>query len=131
MNSDLRRSGMEAVMEREGLAERLEAASANGMAFAVWAAHQPDKACVIDPDGRTRTYAEVNRNANRIARLLRAAGLKPKDAVALVSSNRAEFVEVRLACQRAGFRITPVNWHLTADEIGYILDDCEAKAAFC
>ncbi|HET6969897.1 MAG TPA: AMP-binding protein [Phenylobacterium sp.] len=122
---------MEAVKERQGLTERLEAAALSGMGFAVWAAHQPDKACVIDPDGRTRTYAEVNRNANRLARLLREAGLKPRDSVALVSSNRAEFVEVLLATQRAGLRITPVNWHLTADEIGYILNDCEAKAVFC
>ncbi len=122
---------MEAVKEREGLTERLEAAALSGMSFAVWAAHQPDKACVVDPDGRTRTYAEVNRNANRLARLLRQAGLKPRDSVALVCSNRVEFVEVLLATQRTGLRITPVNWHLTADEIGYILNDCEAKAVFC
>jgi long-chain acyl-CoA synthetase len=122
---------MDAVKEREGLAERLEAAALTGMGFAVWAAHQPEKPCVIDPDGRTRTFAEVNRNANRLARLLRQAGLQPRDAVALVSSNRSEFVEVLLATQRAGLRITPVNWHLTADEIGYILNDCEAKAVFC
>ncbi|MBW8812160.1 MAG: AMP-binding protein [Caulobacterales bacterium] len=122
---------MDAVKERVGLTEALEAAALSGMGFAVWAGHQPDKACVIDPDGRTRTYAEVNRNANRLARLFRQAGLKPRDAVALVSSNRAEFVEVLLATQRAGLRITPVNWHLTADEIGYILNDCEAKAVVC
>ena len=30
--------------------------------------------------------------------------------------------------QRAGLRLTTINWHLTADEAGYIVDDCEAKA---
>ena len=121
---------MEAVKERAGLTARLEAAALAGTTLAVWAQVQPDKPCVIDPDGRTRTFAEVNAAANRIVRLLRAAGLKPGDAVALVSSNRAEFVEVLAATLRGGFRITPVNWHLTADEIGYILNDCEARAVF-
>jgi long-chain acyl-CoA synthetase len=121
---------MDAVMEREGLAERLEAASLTGMTTAVWAGAQPEKACVIDPDGRTRSFVEVNRNANRIVRLLRGAGLRPKDSVALVTSNRGEFIEVLAACQRGGFRVTPVNWHLTTDEIAYILNDCEARAVF-
>ena len=30
--------------------------------------------------------------------------------------------------QRAGLRLTPINWHLTADEAAYIVDDCEAQA---
>jgi len=121
---------MEAVMERAGLDERLEAAAQVGMTTAVWAQQQPDKAAVIDPDGRTRTFAEVNANANRIVRLLRGAGLKAGDAVALVMSNRGEFIEVQAATLRAGFRITPINWHLTTDEIAYILNDCEAKVVF-
>jgi len=121
---------MDAVMERAGLTERLEAAALTGMTTAVWADVQPDKAAVIDPDGRTRSFVEVNRNANRIVRLLRGAGLKAGDAVALVMSNRAEFIEVQAATLRGGFRITPVNWHLTVDEIAYVLNDCEAQAVF-
>jgi long-chain acyl-CoA synthetase len=37
-------------------------------------------------------------------------------------------VEAIYAAQRSGLRITPINWHLTAEEIGYILSDCEARA---
>jgi long-chain acyl-CoA synthetase len=122
---------MDAVIDKEDLTARLEAASLSGMTTAVWAAHQPNKPAVIDPDGTVHSFAKVNANANRIVRLLRQAGLKAGDAVALVSSNRAEFVEVLAATLRGGFRLTPVNWHLTADEIAYILNDCEAKAAFC
>ena len=122
---------MEAVKEREGLTERLEAAALNGMTTAVWAAVQPDRPAVYDPNGAPHTFAKVNANANRLVRLMRQAGLKAGDAVALVTSNRAEFVEVLAATLRGGFRITPVNWHLNTDEIAYILNDCEAKAAFC
>jgi len=122
---------MEALKERVNLDDRLAAAATNGMTYAVWAQVQRDRVAIHDPDGRTRTFGEVNANANRIVRLLRQNGLQAGDAVALVCSNRAEFVEVLAATLRAGFRITPVNWHLTADEIGYIVSDCEAKAVFC
>ena len=43
-------------------------------------------------------------------------------------NNQPLFVETVYACQRAGFRLTPINWHLTGDEASYIVDDCEAKA---
>ncbi len=126
---------MDAVKERAGLTARLEAAAPQGMTLAVWAEVQPHKPCVIDPPAgetaRTRTFAEVNAHANRLVRLLRGAGLQAGDAVAMVLSNRAEFVEVLAATLRGGFRITPVNWHLSPDEIAYILNDCEAKAVFC
>jgi len=121
---------MQDLKERAALSERLAAAAAVGMTMAVWADVQPDRPAVYDPSGRTRTFAEVNANANRIVRRLRAAGLKAGDALALVCSNRAEFIEVLCATKRSGLRITPVNWHLTADEIAYIIQDCEAKAVF-
>ena len=113
------------------LDERLEAAAMTGMTVAEWAGLTPDAVFIHDPDGATHTWGKVNANANRIVRLLRARGLKAGDAVALVCSNRAEFVEVLAATLRAGWRITPVNWHLNADEIAYIVNDCEAKAVFC
>ena len=63
---------------------------------------------------------------NRLARALRARGLGAGDAVALMCTNRPAFVETWAACLRAGFRITTINWHLTGEEAGYIVDDCEA-----
>jgi len=48
--------------------------------------------------------------------------------VALIAANGPVFVETFYACQRAGYRLTPVNWHLTAEEAAYIVADCEAKA---
>ncbi|HEY1926325.1 MAG TPA: AMP-binding protein [Caulobacteraceae bacterium] len=111
------------------LIERLTAAAHVGMTASIWAELKPDGIAVIDPIGQ-RTFGQVNANANRIVRLLRSQGLQAGDAVALLCSNRAEFVEVLLATQRGGFRFTPVNWHLNAEEIEYIINDCEAKALF-
>jgi long-chain acyl-CoA synthetase len=121
---------MEDLKERVNLDERVGAAAQVGMQLSVFADVYGDKPFVHDPAGRTHSFAKVNANANRIARLLREAGLKKGDAVALACSNRAEFIEVLAATRRAGFRITPVNWHLTAEEIAYIVNDCEAKALF-
>ena len=106
---------------------RLMDAAQRGMVASVWASIKPDAVAIHDPHG-TRTFGELNANANRIVRLLRGCGLVAGDGVALLCSNRAEFVEVLLATLRGGFRFTPVNWHLTADEVEYIINDCEAKA---
>ena len=108
---------------------RLHAAAVAGMTVSVWAQEKPDAVAIHDPHG-TRTFFDLNGNANRIVRLLRESGFRPGDAVAVMCSNRAEFVEVLCATLRGGFRLTPVNWHLTADEVEYIINDCEAKALF-
>jgi long-chain acyl-CoA synthetase len=114
----------------EDLAARLADAAGKGMTTAVWAAFKPDDIAVYDPSGATHTFGKINANANRIVRLLRSHGLVAGDAVALLCSNRGEFNEVMNACQRGGYRITPVNWHLTTDEVQYIINDCDAKALF-
>jgi long-chain acyl-CoA synthetase len=98
-----------------------------GMGPAWWAERAPERAAVIAPSGDL-TYGELDRHANQLVRALRGAGLTAGDGVALLCPNRAEFVVVWAATQRAGFRLTAVNWHLTADEAGYIVADCEAKA---
>jgi long-chain acyl-CoA synthetase len=112
----------------ETLATRIEEAAVVGMQPAVWAELQPDRIAIYDHTGQNRTFSELNANANRIARLLREAGLEAGDSVALLCTNRAEFCDVLFAALRTGLRCTPVNWHLTGEEIAYIVNDCEAKA---
>jgi long-chain acyl-CoA synthetase len=101
--------------------------AARGMILAWWAARQPGVAAVISPDG-DRTFRQLDRRANQLVRGLRRLGLRDGDGVALLCGNRPEFVEVLAACQRGGWRLTTINWHLTAAEAGYILGDCEARA---
>ncbi len=105
----------------------LVACAERGMAVAWHAARQPDKAALISPSSMI-AYGELNARANRLARAFRRLGLQRGDPVALLCSNRPEFVEVVLATHRTGLRLTTVNWHLTGEEAGYVVDDCEAKA---
>jgi long-chain acyl-CoA synthetase len=107
-------------------AERVVAAT-RGMGLSVTARHHPSRAALI-AGAETRTFAELNARCNQLARVLRRRGLKDGDGVAIVCSNRPEFAEAVYAAQRSGLRITPINWHLTAEEIAYIVSDCEARA---
>ena len=104
-----------------------EEAAAVGMVIAFHADAAPERPAILSPHG-DRTYATLNAKANQLVRALRRAGLKPGDAVALLCSNRPEFVETCIACSRGGFRLTPINWHLSGEEIGYIVENCDAKA---
>jgi acyl-CoA synthetase (AMP-forming)/AMP-acid ligase II len=106
--------------------ERLEHAG-RGMLLAWWARRKPAAPAIAAPAG-DRTFAELNGRANQVVRSLRRLGLRAGDGVALLCSNRAEFAEVAAACQRAGWRLTTINRHLTPDEAGYVVDDCEANA---
>ncbi len=107
--------------------EKFMAAIASGMSLAYWAERQPDTNAIVSDRG-DRTFAELNANANRLVRVLRDRGLQAGDGLALMCANGPAFPEVVAAAQRAGFRLTPINWHLTAEEAAYIVDDCEAKA---
>ncbi|HXA74456.1 MAG TPA: AMP-binding protein, partial [Acidimicrobiales bacterium] len=106
------------------------AAAAQGMLHAWWAARIPDRLAVISPHG-DRTYEDLNHEINRLARALRARGLEEGDAIALMCTNRPEFLETLYAAQRIGLRLTPINWHLTGEEASYIIENCGAKAFVC
>ena len=89
----------------------------------------PDKPAVTLVDtGATLTYAQLEERSTRLADALRGAGLRTGDVVGLLSTNDLAVFEVYWACLRSGLYLTPVNFHLTGAEAGYILDDCGAKA---
>ncbi len=117
-----------ATSDRDGVQDdNIPALAAKGMLFSHWARRHDSRTALLSPRGN-RSFAELNGNANRLLRHFRAAGLVPGDGVALLCGNIPQFVETYLACLRGGFRLTPVNWHLTPREASYILTDCEAKA---
>jgi acyl-CoA synthetase (AMP-forming)/AMP-acid ligase II len=88
----------------------------------------PDKVALVMGIGDSRTYGDLTRRSNRVAQLLHAAGLRRGDGVLLMLPNRPEFFEVAWAAQRSGLYYTPVNTHLTSDEVAYIVRDSGAKA---
>ena len=94
------------------------------------AASRPDEVAIESPDGR-RTWGELELATRRVANGLAALGLQPGERIAVLSRNRPEFIEVLLGNARAGTRFVPLNWHLTADEIAYILEDSATRVLVC
>ena len=89
----------------------------------------PDKpAYRMGASGEVVTYAELDAASNRLAQLLHARGLRFGDHVALCVENSPRFLEICWAAQRSGLTYTPINSHLTGEEIAYIVGDCDAKA---
>ncbi|TXS22368.1 amino acid adenylation domain-containing protein, partial [Streptomyces sp. adm13(2018)] len=68
-------------------------------------------------------YAELNRRANRLARLLAARGVGPEDRVALLLPRSAEFVVAILAVVKAGAAYVPVDPGYPEARIAHILGD--------
>jgi acyl-CoA synthetase (AMP-forming)/AMP-acid ligase II len=78
--------------------------------------------------GQTLTYREMNSRSMRLAQLLHSAGLRRGDRMAVMLENHPRYFEVVWAALRSGLYIVPINWHLKAEEAGYILEDCGATA---
>ncbi|HLN63762.1 MAG TPA: condensation domain-containing protein, partial [Symbiobacteriaceae bacterium] len=90
------------------------------------AAATPDWPAVLF-DGRTLTYGELNRQANQVARHLRALGVGP-DVLVGLSMERSEAMLVGLlGILKAGGAYVPLDPTYPADRLAYMLEDSEAK----
>ena len=91
-----------------------------------WADYSPDKVAIKEIDGnRQITYRQLNNAANRLAaRLTGEMGLKKGDRVAILAENGLPQFVLFSAAQKTGLILVPLNFRLTAREIGGLLDDC-------
>ncbi|BBX03707.1 acyl-CoA synthetase [Mycolicibacterium moriokaense] len=88
----------------------------------------PKPAVVLHPSGTVVTFAELEARANQLAHLLRRAGLRPSDTVAILMENNHHVHAAMWAARRSGLYYTLVNTHLTASEVAYMVGDSGAKA---
>ena len=93
------------------------------------AQRSPDKAAIIEAvSGAVTTFAQLDQRSSRLARLWADRGLHTGDRLAVLMDNRAIYLEVAWASQRSGLITTPVNWHLTAAEARYVIEDSGSRA---
>jgi long-chain acyl-CoA synthetase len=92
------------------------------------AARNPNRPAAIEPDGTVVSYAGLAARADRFGRGLQALGLGPGSTVAGMLPNGADALALFFAALQTGLYVVPVNWHLTAAEVAYILGDSEAGA---
>ena len=94
----------------------------------------PDVVALIDcfdvDQPRLYTHGELDRLSDACARGLVRRGGKRGDVVALMSTNRAEFLIAYFAIMRAGMVAVPINHKLAAETIEFTLQDCSAKLVF-
>jgi acyl-CoA synthetase (AMP-forming)/AMP-acid ligase II len=69
------------------------------------------------------SWDDVERRSRCLARALDGSGLGEGDVWGVLARNRVEWAEFGLGNTRAGTRLVPLNWHLTATEIAALLDD--------
>lgn len=97
------------------------------LGFWALAQEDPGHLALVTPDGEELTAGELLGRANQLVHALRGLGLGVGDTVATVLPNCTEMIEAYLACLQAGMYLVPVNHHLVAPEIAYIVDDSDAK----
>ncbi|WP_127573285.1 non-ribosomal peptide synthetase, partial [Paenibacillus xylaniclasticus] len=95
--------------------------------FELQAAHTPD-APAIRHQGRTLTYAQLEKDANRLARHLAARGVQSGDHVALIAGRGFAMITGMLAILKAGAAYVPIDPDYPATRKAYILQNSEASA---
>jgi len=88
-----------------------------------------DHPAVADPFSSC-TYAELNDRCGRLATGLERLGVRPGDRVAGLLYNGTQFLELMFAAARLGAIFVPLNYRLSAAELGFILDDAGARVLF-
>lgn len=79
----------------------------------------------------TWSFAELDRQATRLARKLATAGVRERDRVALLAQNGVDYVVMVHALTRLGAVLVPLNTRLTLDEHCWQLGDVRAALLVC
>ena len=99
-----------------------------------WEKTTPDRVAFTQPQGggavRDYTWREVMDQVRRMAAHLQSLGLKPGDAVAMLSKNTAHWMMCDFAIWMGGFVSVPLYPTLAAGTIRQILEHSEAKLLF-
>lgn len=88
----------------------------------------PDKpAFIMASTGEAVTHGELDRRSNKGAHYFRSLGLKTGDSITVFMENNRHFLEICWAAHRAGLYYACTSSYLTAPEVAYIANDCEAQ----
>jgi acyl-CoA synthetase (AMP-forming)/AMP-acid ligase II len=90
-------------------------------------AHPDKPAIVMAASGETVTFGEFEAASNRVAHLLRDAGLRRGDHVAVFIENSPALLEIEGGAERCGLYYTLINTYLAPDEVAYIVSNSQAK----
>ena len=92
--------------------------------------HPDQPAIIMASSGETVTFGEYEARCNRVAHLLRDAGLRRGDHIAVFMENSTRLLEIEGGAERVGLYYTLVNAFLSADEVAYIVENSQARLLF-
>jgi amino acid adenylation domain-containing protein len=105
-------------MTRRNLAEYLEEN----------AARRPDRLAVVDPSGRSATYATLNRQADALAGYLSTHGVQRGDRVGVVLPKGISSLVAFFGIMKARAAYVPVDYTAPVERGRRILTDCQISA---
>ncbi|WP_406694054.1 amino acid adenylation domain-containing protein [Singulisphaera sp. Ch08] len=94
--------------------------------FEAQAGRTPDATAVIDTDGRSLTYSQLDRAANQLAHQLRSLGAGPGTLVALCSERSPDMLVALLGVLKAGAAYLPLDPDYPRDRLDFMLRDSGA-----
>jgi long-chain acyl-CoA synthetase len=94
-----------------------------------YSVEHPEEIAICDPEKELK-WAEVDDILNRCANGLQSLDLGPDVRIAVFAENAVETAMANLGGLVAGASVVPVNFHLTAEEVNYILSDSGARVLF-
>jgi long-chain acyl-CoA synthetase len=102
--------------------------------LAAHAARTPRKPAVVEaPAGASPTvwsFAELDRQANRLARVMLDLGVRPGERVLWCGMNSLGVVRMMHAARRIGVTSVPLNYRLAPEEAAYIVEDSDAVLVY-
>jgi acyl-CoA synthetase (AMP-forming)/AMP-acid ligase II len=84
----------------------------------------------IEFEGSTITFGALYSDSLRLANGLRDSGFAAGDAIGILAGNSPDYFRIYLACQLAGLVAVPVNYRAVADDVAYVLGNCQARGLF-
>ena len=95
--------------------------------FDVHSKRTPNKIAFKDSD-RAITFSDFEIRTNQLANgLIGKFNLTKGDKIAVLINNCIEFVEIYLACAKAGLIVVPISFRLNESEIAFICENSDAK----
>jgi fatty-acyl-CoA synthase len=99
----------------------------NLSSFIAFHARRTPERCALKYGGEDVSYAAFDDRIRRVAGWLVSHGIGADDVVAVLMKNSAAFLELVFAASHIGSVFLPINYRLSADEVGYIVGNSGAR----
>jgi len=81
----------------------------------------------IHAGGERLSGAALTARGVQVAAGLAAMGVREGDVIAVLLRNGLPYLEIIQACKRLGCYYCPINWHFTAAEVAFLIEDSGAR----